>query len=1359
MAEISQDKQSESIFTFQKGLGRTIFVSFMCLALIPLLVAGWLSYHNARSSLLQKEVKILQTALSLRTLYFESYFQERLNDLVLQADLSENVFLLSELRESYKNSGLPLPQFVNSYDYTRIVTEHSLDLQDYQERAGYSNIYLIDIGGDILYSVAQESDLGTNLFTGLYHETDLANLCRLALKTGRPLSSDLTIYAPSGNQKTLFTAKLMVDELGEEIGFLVMQIKLEKIDALMADVSGLGATGQVFLVGNNGTLRSSLRNDPSRQVLSTQVNNPLVTEWLGREEIRHGIGHEDEKEGLVLGNFSGTSYKGESGKKVLGISRDLDSLGQYDMHWLMIAEIDEEEVLATANDLRRILITMVSSTAVFILLLAAFLTSRMILPLVNLTEWAKQVSSGDLVVRKMSLPSNEIGTLYNALFEMVNSLRQMLEIRDRQDWFKTGETGLDKEMRGEDRIAVLGQNILDYLCRYLDLSVGAFFTYENDKLRFTSGYAYAVTEHEKMEFAIGEGLVGQAALDRKKIYLKEPSGNELDLEINSGFGVITPRSVLIIPLVRDHVILGVLEFGSNRLLTGEEIKFLEQVSESVAIAIQSSNSRQQLQSLLRQTQEQAEQLQVREEELIRYNREMERANATLEKTGAELEKQSSLLQEQADQLKQQQIILEERNKKIELSSKYKSEFLANMSHELRTPLNSILLLSSLMAANKDKALSESDVESVATINKAGNDLLSLINEVLDLAKIESGRMEVEVNDVKLADIAKHMEDLFLPICEDKGIGFHVTLDDAVPQSFLTDQFRVEQILKNFISNSCKFTKTGTISLHIGRVQGLEPELITALPENLRSQENLAFTVTDTGIGIAKEKQDLIFEAFQQADGSTCRQYGGTGLGLSISREIAKLLGGCIVLTSEPGQGSTFSLVVTERKEPAVIRENAREISQQKANDPVLQTETTTSGQKHSDSVPDDRKNLQADDKVLLIIDDDPDFAKVVRDLARNEHFKVLVAMSGETGLQLIDLYTITAIILDIGLPGMSGWSVLSRLKEGSSTRHIPVHVISASDRCSEALKMGALNFLTKPIDSGVLHEALTELKDVAGSRKKRLLLVEDDANLSLALNNFLMADDLEVLHADTGEQALSLLKENIPDCIILDLGLPDMDGEDLLRNIQSTEALNKIPVIVYTGKELTSKQKSVLDRCARTTILKGASSHEQLLAEITLFMHRVEKDIPQKHQEIIHKFYNRENVFAGKKILLVDDDMRNVFSLRKILADKSMDVVVGKNGKEALEQLKKNPDIDLVLMDIMMPVMDGFEAMAEIRKEDTFKKLPIIALTAKAMKGDREKCIAAGASDYLTKPIDTERLFSMLRSWLYGQNNTTENPR
>ncbi|MCK5681212.1 response regulator, partial [bacterium] len=736
-----------------------------------------------------------------------------------------------------------------------------------------------------------------------------------------------------------------------------------------------------------------------------------------------------------------------------------------------------------------------------------------------------------------------------------------------------------------------------------------------------------------------------------------------------------------LPLVHEKKVLGVLVFGSCSSFLEQEITLLERIARPVAVAVNSANSSQQMQSLLLETQSQKEALQTREEELTANNEELDEANRELEKNSAELE-------EQASHLKSQQRDLEDRNKRIELANRYKSEFLANMSHELRTPLNSILLLSNLMAANKNKQLSDDDVESAQTINKSGRDLLNLINEVLDLAKVESGRIDVQFEKVTLRSVVKHMEQLFLPICAEKDLEFVTIIDEHLPEFIDTDQQRLEQILKNLLSNSCKFTESGRVTLQISQTDTFDPKFTGILSENLVGKAGLAFMVADTGIGIASDRHDVVFEAFQQADGSTSRKFGGTGLGLSISREMASLLGGEILMISSLGKGSTFTLFLPEPSaDTQKTVKSSGLIEERNASTTVFSFSSAEATEQENDYVSDDRQTILDDDKILLIIDDDPVFAAIVRDMAREQQFKVLVAKNGEIGLQYADQYIPTAIILDLGLPGMDGWSVLSRLKESGATRHIPVHIISASDREGAALRMGALNFITKPVDEATLSKSLAELLEVAGTEKKKLLLVEDEDFSSELITQIFKADDIEFLRAKNGSQAMTMLTAEQPDCVILDMCLPDMGGEKVLEYIRDQEDLCRTPVIVYTGKELTSQEQGEIDQFSQTTLLKGVSSHERLLAQATLFMHRVEKNLPHRQHEILKQFYNREEIFKGKMILLVDDDMRNVFSLRKILMDKSMTVVVAKDGKEALDQLANNPDINLVLMDIMMPVM------------------------------------------------------------------------
>ena len=1351
MPTIPDKKQYNNRFTPFTGLGRTLFVSLLLFSLLPLSVVGLLSYKRGQTIRFEKQTQSLQAAASLRNYYLTFYFEERVNDLILHADLSENIVLLQKLIEASGESVLSLEQFIKTYNYLNIVTEHGSDLLEFQELADdYYDILIIDLQGNILHSVAAEADLGTNIFTGSHQSRELTNVCRRTFDSNQIQCSDFSNYEFSDKLESLFISQVMVDEDGEVIGIMVMQITMAHIDSIMTNVGDLGETGQVFLVGNDSTLRSRRRNDVSSSALGGTIDNPLVTQWLALEKIRHGSDADLDKE-LFPVLSDAIFYQGQSHKQILGLSRDVESLHMYGLHWLMIAEVDEAEAFAASRDLGRMILSTLFVTAVLVFFMAMFITRRMILPLSTITVWARKVAQGDLSVRAIKTQANEIGILYQAMIEMVGSLKKMMAQKDLQDWLKTGEAGLSNTMQGEHDLTTLSQNILNYLGTYLNIQVGAFFVMGDDILHLVAGYAFKAKESEGNKFALGEGLVGQAALEKKSILFNKIPVDHLNFKINSGLGLSSPKEIMALPLVHENRVLGVLLFGSSSSFVEQEITLLKHVVPAVAVAVNSANSSQQMQTLLLETQGQKEELQTREEELTANNEELEEANRELEKNSAALEEQGAQLEEQTTHLKRQQKDLEERNKKIELANRYKSEFMANMSHELRTPLNSILLLSSLMAANKNRQLSDDDVESAQTINKSGKDLLNLINEVLDLAKVESGRIDVQSENVLLQSVVNHMEQLFKPICAEKSLEFVTIIDEDLPEFIKTDQQRLEQILKNLLSNSCKFTESGSVTLRISLTDTLDFELVGKLPESFADKVGLAFIVTDTGIGIAHDRHDIVFEAFQQADGSTSRKFGGTGLGLSISREMAGLLGGEIIMRSSLGKGSTFALFLSKESEAVQVMGEKEESSEEKITSrkltSFLPAETK---EQEEDYVSDDRNTILDDDKILLIIDDDPTFAAIVRDMAREQQFKVLVAGTGETGLQYADIYGPTAIILDLGLPGMDGWSVLSRLKESADTRHIPVHVISASDRDSEALRMGALNFITKPVDEAVLHKSLAELLDVAGTERKKLLLVEDENFSSELIKHIFKADDIELLRAKTGSQAIAMLTAEQPDCVILDLGLPDMDGKKVLEYIRDQEDLCRTPVIVYTGKELTSKEQGMIDQFSQTTLLKGVSSHERLLAQATLFMHRVEKNLPHRQREIVKQFYNREEVFKGKKILLVDDDMRNVFSLRKIIMDKSMAVVVAKDGKEALDQLANDPDIDLVLMDIMMPVMDGFEAMAEIRKQEKFAKLPVVALTAKAMKGDRKKCIDAGANDYLAKPIDPERLFSMLRVWLYN---------
>ena len=698
-------------------------------------------------------------------------------------------------------------------------------------------------------------------------------------------------------------------------------------------------------------------------------------------------------------------------------------------------------------------------------------------------------------------------------------------------------------------------------------------------------------------------------------------------------------------------------------------------------------------------------------------------------TNEELEEQTQSLEEKNKEVKSSKNDIEQKTKQLEISSKYKSEFLANMSHELRTPLNSLLILSKDLSENRKKNLDTIQVESAEIIYKSGHDLLVLINEVLDLSKIEAGKMSINIERMSLKYFTEDLIRNFKHQAEEKGLELIAKLDTDLPEFIHTDSQRLSQILKNLISNAIKFTEKGSVSINI----------------NKYTDCTLIISITDTGIGIQQDKQMSIFEAFQQAEGGTSRKYGGTGLGLSISRELAKLLGAEIKLSSKINEGSTFSLIIPleiyPEEEPLPTNTLQESVLFNLGNEnrlPYLNYPT----------IEDDRNTITKDDKVVLIIEDDLIFASILLKQAHTKGFKCLSASSGEDGLLLAAKYKPLAIILDMGLPGINGHDVLFELKVNPSIRHIPVHVISANERSLNLIKEGAVEYLMKPISKKDLEEAFGKIEKFANRKMKNLLIIEDSENSRKAMRILIGNGDVKCLEAGTGKEALALYEQNDIDCIILDIGLPDISGFDLIHKLEHVKGHNIPPIIIYTGKELTKEENKELEKYSETIIIKGIKSEERLLDETALFLHRTVSNLPESKQAIIHNLYDKESVFHSKKILLVDDDMRNVFALSKILEDRGMGIIKAENGKVALKMLDIHPDIDMVLMDIMMPEMDGYEAMKRIRSQAKFQKMPVIALTAKAMKDDKQKCIDAGANDYIAKPIDVERMLSLMRVWL-----------
>jgi signal transduction histidine kinase/DNA-binding response OmpR family regulator/CHASE3 domain sensor protein len=952
----------------------------------------------------------------------------------------------------------------------------------------------------------------------------------------------------------------------------------------------------------------------------------------------------------------------------------------------------------------------------------------------EVTENANNVASGDYSVDMQ--PRSEKDRLGNALRKMTHSLREASTAAEKRNWLTTGQNLLNEKLIGDQSIEDLTNNTISFLCSYLKANIGAVYLFnEQEKTLDLSGqYAFESGDHIKSTFKLNEGLIGQAAQEQRQLYLSDIS--EEQLRITSSLLNAKPKHLMITPFLFEGKTLGVIEIGSLKEFTETEKEFIDTAMEAIGVSINSSIARKRIQELLEETRVQSEELQTQQEELKQMNEELEEQTQNLKQqqeelqiTNEELEEQTQALELKNKEVQAAKDDIEQKTKQLEISSKYKSEFLANMSHELRTPLNSLLILSKDLSENRKENLTTDQVESAEIIYKSGTDLLVLINEVLDLSKVEAGRMELNVERISLKSLVNDLVRNFKHGAEQKGLVLKWSLSNDLPEAIRSDSQRLNQILKNLLSNAIKFTEKGIIELSITK----------------NSESTISISVTDTGIGIPKDKQESVFEAFQQGDGGTSRKYGGTGLGLSISRELAKLLSAQIIVKSTPNEGSTFSLIL-----PLEIRERVEPVKSEKVKEPILHNVRKENDGRYLNypTVEDDRKIIKTGDKIVLVIEDDLKFASILVKQSNQKGFKCLAASTGEDGMVLAEKYKPDAIILDLNLPGISGEKVLSELKDNPSLRHIPVHIISVKERSLETMRSGAIEYLMKPIDKKDLDEAFNKIENFVNRKMKNLLIIEDDENSRKAMRKLIGNGDVVCLEAGTGGDALEIFMKNEIDCIVLDLGLPDMTGFDLIHKLEEIKGHVMPPIIIYTGKELTKEENAELEKYAETIIIKGVKSEERLLDETALFLHRTIGNLPEAKQQIINNLYDKEAVFHDKKILLVDDDMRNVFALSKILKERGMDVIKTENGKNALEMLEQNPGIHLVLMDIMMPEMDGYEAMKIIRSQVRHAKLPIIALTAKAMKEDKQKSIDAGANDYITKPVDVERLLSLMRVWL-----------
>ena len=967
-------------------------------------------------------------------------------------------------------------------------------------------------------------------------------------------------------------------------------------------------------------------------------------------------------------------------------------------------------------------------------LLAANLTTQVR----AIAEVATAVTKGDLTRSIQVDARGEVAELKDNINTMIDNLRLTTDRNTEQDWLKTNLAKFTNMLQGQRDLATVGRLLLSELTPLVNAQQGVIYQVESEELhtmRLLSAYADDSVNGHPQRLRIGEGLIGQCAADKRRMLITDMPDRAVP--IGSALFKVVPSNIIVLPVLFENQVKAVIELASVSQFTALQTMFLEQLTASIGIVLNSIEATMQTEGLLKQSQQLAGELQAQQRELQQTNDQLEQKAQQLAERNVEVERKNQ-------EIEQARRALEEKAAELALTSKYKSEFLANMSHELRTPLNSILILGQQLADNPDGNLSSKQTEFARTIHGAGTDLLNLISDILDLSKIESGTVTVEAEELLFSSLLDAVGRPFRHEAETRQLSFNVDLDPALGRTLITDSKRLQQVLKNLLSNAFKFTERGGVQL---KVFAAPAGWTASHPILSQAQSVVAFEVADTGIGIPAEKQKMIFEAFQQADASTSRKYGGTGLGLAISRELSNLLGGEIQLRSASGVGSTFTLYlpITYVGPSTALRAAGAPSTVQlpAANAPIVLPERAI------EHIPDDRTKIEPGDSILLIVEDDPHYCRVLVDLARDKGFKVLVAMRGSDALELAKQYQPSAVSLDVFLPDMLGWSVLSQLKQNPLTRHIPVQIITLDEDKHHGLARGAFSFVSKPTTTEGVEAALRRIKEYSAPRRKRLLVVEDNPAEQMSISELLGHDDVEIETAGTGRGALDTLRRQPADCVVLDLRLPDMTGFEVLEELAADERLSDVPVVVFTGRELSPEEDARLHTMARSIVVKGVESPERLLDETALFLHRVVTDLPPEKQRMLERLNSSDEDLVDRTVLLVDDDARNIFALSSVLERRGMRVLTATTGNEAIKLIESNPDIAIVLMDIMMPEMDGYQTMEQIRKNPKFRRLPIVALTAKAMKGDREKCLDAGASDYLAKPVNTEQLLSALRSWLH----------
>ncbi|MCK5893221.1 MAG: response regulator [Endozoicomonadaceae bacterium] len=1391
--------------SYRKGLGRTLLVWFMGLSLVPLMVLGIIEHFDAKDSAIRNSHHRLGHVNLLLFRQINNYHDSVISSLSFSAKIATD--FLPHLTKSWKVSNLSLREYLSGNQYQKIVDEHAHKFVDLLHFLKYTDILLADQNGNVMYTLNKYWDLGDNMFDGEWSDTRLSATVKQVVKTGEFHRSDREYYEPFGKKVVSFLVMPLLDEERNVIGTLAIKERFQaRLGRLLRQEVDDSDHISSYLADIDGNIHFSAGEDSVSD--HQKMNSEAVMDWLNHIDPASGVymepqnhleayrkrqavdgynhhhdddddsdnqseqsddGHSETMDDRFVDHFK--IYNNYRGDKVLGVYRHMSIMG---VPMLLLTEMRFDDAFISVMELRDKLFMVLIVTGLLILLLSFMVTRRIVAPLVRINDWVNRVASGEYVKGEVIEQNNEIGQLSRSFIFMMEQLHRVKANNASRDWLQSGFTDLNKALRGDLSMTELCENTLSFICRYLKFQMGAMYVFsDKNQLVMMGSYAYNVSSDHPISFDMGEGLPGQVAKEGQTICFSVSDDYFL---ITSGLGRSRPDRVLVIPIIFDGNVTSVLEFALLGDIEDDAQQFIDGSLSSIGIVLNRVQARERVQNLLKQTTMQANELIQKQDDLRIANQELEHKTRVLSESEEELRSQSEELQQANTELEEKtesmfrqkaeieiknveaeeaRNVLIDKAKELEEASRYKSEFLANMSHELRTPLNSMLILASMLADNDEGNLTEDDVESATVINTVGHDLLHLINDILDLSKVEAGKLVLNYEDVLLESIERQMNDQLGAVAKDKGLEYISMRTSDLPEYIYSDGQRLMQIIKNLLSNAIKFTGKGSVTFKIFKVG----EEVHFSRKSLKTTSSvIGFSVKDTGIGISPDKQASIFEAFQQADGSTSRTYGGTGLGLSISREMSVLLGGEMQIVSEEGQGATFTLYVPDIPKSEVTDDEGAVVSE---GDIVILSESDHSSEishasevepaKEPDKEPVVDIAFDGSDRPLLIVDDDKTFASILKKVAENSGFQCVIAHSGREALDIAKRTSPQAVMLDLGLPDMDGETVLEQLKQQAGSRSMPIHIISGREIETTLLNKGATALLKKPVSEKQLVSIFDALKESNDHDIHKVLIIDADEENRVKTIATLSAQGIEAEVAINGHDLREALNKKHYHCLIMDIDLPDEDGTVLLHELQEQLGDDMPQVIINTARKIDREEHRELSEFARTMVMKGEHSEDRLMDEVNLFLHSIQSENPKRLSA--KPALSDDSALKGRKILLVDDDLRNTFALSKALQKYHLDIVLADNGELALEQLEKQSDIELVLMDIMMPVMDGYEATRRIRANPRFNNLPVIALTAKAMSDDRAKCIEAGANDYMTKPIDMDKMVAMLKLWLQQKSD------